>query len=166
MEILMEKWVKVYFDERYEISSFGRVRSYIKTNGRGLVKDPRYLKPIINSKGYNMVNVGRKLQKLSRLVMKCFCGESELTVNHKNGIKTDDRLENLEYCTISENILHAYRTGLKACGEKHHKSKITKNQALEIFYDKRTQREIAKSYGISQPSVKCIKKKQSWKCLW
>lgn len=113
-----------------------------------------------------MVNIGGKLQKLSRLVMKSFFGDSPLVVNHKNGHKGDDHLDNLEYCTMSENANHAIRTGLSPCGQDHYKAKITKEQALQIFYDDRSQRVIARDFGITQTTVKNIKKKYIWKSLW
>lgn len=54
-------------------------------------------------------------------------------VNHKNGIKHDNRPPNLEWCTHSENKLHAFRTGLQTNkGEKQSQSKLTESQVLDI----------------------------------
>lgn len=74
----------------------------------------RVLKSFMSKKGYLQITlwpgVGRgpsKSMKVHRLVAAAYFGESVLFVNHKNGIKTDNRPENLEYCTPAENVAHA-----------------------------------------------------------
>lgn len=161
----MEIWTKAFENDFYEVSNLGRVKSFNKNRKK---KDFKFqiLKPILNRGGYHMVSVGGKLQKLCRLILKSFTQDSALQVNHKNGIKTDDRLENLEWCTASENILHAYKTGLKKKGSLHHKSKLSEKQVKEIFFDKRSERAIAKEYGVSQINVNRIKRKIIWSHIW
>ncbi len=65
------------------------------------------LKPSINKKGYLSVDYGR----INRLVAEVFLDntENKKFVNHINGIKHDNRVENLEWCTHSENLIHSYR---------------------------------------------------------
>ena len=88
--------------------------------------------------GYLAVNLSKNNKKktitIHSLVMIVFKGKKKggYEVNHKNGIKTDNRLFNLEYCTRSENIKHAYDTGLSKRGEKHYRSNLTKNKVIEI----------------------------------
>lgn len=78
---------------------------------------------------YAIQYLGRPVQ-VHRLVAFAFCNgyKPYLVVNHKNGIKTDNRASNLEWCTHSHNILHAHRTGLV----KHRCGPLTKEQVKDI----------------------------------
>lgn len=111
----------------YEVSTLGRVRSkdrvvdyrsrwgtYTKRRVAG-----RLLKPWSDGNGYLVVYIcadgeRREAINVHRLVASAFLpGDAErLHVNHKNGVKTDNRPENLEWCTRSENMIHAQDTGL------------------------------------------------------
>lgn len=88
----------------YEISSTGRFRS-----GK---KGP--LKTTDNGKGYLYVRIGKHYRTyVHRLVAEVFIGDpTGLDINHKNGVKHDNRVENLELLTHSQNLKHAYAEGL------------------------------------------------------
>ena len=86
-------------------------------------------------------------------------------MNHKNGVKSDNRITNLEYVTPSENDLHAVRMGLKPIGERHGMAKITEKQARGI---KRLLRsisvsEISKRMNITYSIVSAISYGRTWK---
>lgn len=101
----------------YQVSDQGRVM-----NKRGLV-----MKPVKLTTGYLQVMLkSRKNQSVHRLVAMAFCQgfAPGLVVNHKNGDKTDNRSENLEWLTSSENIRHGYRV-LGAVGLKGRRSTET-----------------------------------------
>ncbi|PPS62678.1 NUMOD4 motif-containing HNH endonuclease [Pseudomonas sp. BRM28] len=112
-----ERWAPIPGYPGYEASSLGRIRSFIRTRVVGGVRQPRILKQKPNKDGYLLACVTRKHRTVHRLVAMAFLGESDLPqVNHLNGIKADNRIENLEWCTISENVRHAIDTGLRVYG--------------------------------------------------
>jgi hypothetical protein len=83
-------------------------------------------------------------------------------INHKNGQPLDNRVRNLEWCTHSENMQHAYRV-IKA----YHKSKINQQQAdhIKSLKGKVTAKKIAEVYGISQSTVGHIWTNRKWRNL-
>ena len=94
----MESWLPIVgYEGKYEVSDFGNVKN---------VKTGRILK-LLNAKGYlhvNLFNNGRKQHSVHRLALLTFLPIDEIKeVNHKNHIKSDNRLENLEWCSRSEN---------------------------------------------------------------
>lgn len=108
----MEIWKTVAGNDNYAISSLGRVRRTTPAKG---ATAGRMLKPGLGSHGYFGISLGRRNHHLvHRLVAAAFLAPvSGLTqVNHINGDKTDNRLENLEWSNNSLNRLHAMKLGL------------------------------------------------------
>lgn len=95
----------------------------------------------LNNRGYLSVGIMRKTFMVHRLVAQAFIKnpENKPFVNHIIGNKTDNRVENLEWCTTAENNAHARRTGLHVQARGHkikYKSPQTKKKALSILKDK------------------------------
>jgi hypothetical protein len=117
------------FEGRYSVTNDGQVFSHPKTRAPGAVgglcHDGRWLKPRVNDNGYLRVSLMRTGTKRSSLffvhALVALAWVPNLAhyprINHMNGIKTDNRSENLEWCTTSMNTQHAWDTGLLQVSE-------------------------------------------------
>lgn len=128
-----------------EVSNLARVRSasrsiYIQ-RGKGFISNvaPKVISQCVANNGYLEVaiRVGgiRKKYAVHRLVALAFCDgwEEGLTVNHINGIKTDNRPENLEWVSISRNSQHQWQIGLADLrGENQPNHKLTSKRVVYI----------------------------------
>jgi len=102
------------YENRYQVSNLGRVKSLLRftthSNGRVCIIREKILSIFLDKKGYCKVTFGidgKKFpQSVHRLVLLAFQEESELGVNHKDGNKQNNNLENLEYSTSRHNSNH------------------------------------------------------------
>jgi hypothetical protein len=118
-----EIWKDIpWYEGLYQVSNLGEIKSF--KNNRWGIGQENILKPQKNTSGYLQIILNKQTYRVHRLVMLAFIWESKLDVNHINWIKTDNRLENLEYCTRSENLKHSYRV-LKR--HHFHKGKFWEN---------------------------------------
>lgn len=89
-----------------------------------------------------------------------------LQINHKNGLKQDNRIGNLELVTSKQNIRHAWRTGLR-CSETHGNSKLNWGKVREIrekyAAGTYTQKQLSKEYGVIQGTISKVVLQQAWK---
>ena len=124
--------------------------------------------------GARLYNGGdEKNVTVHRAVALTFLGPSNgLTVNHKNGNKRDNRIENLEWMTRSGNITHAYRTGLKKAaplrGEAHPNTKLKDEDVREIrrLYGQFNMYELAAVYGTCVSNINMILKGRTRRTAW
>lgn len=127
----------------YEVSNKGQVRSiartYVNKSGVKRYLKSTVLKPSLDGGGYLKVNLYKNLQvkniAIHRLVAIAFKPriKGKNIVNHKSGIKTDNKVGNLEWVTDSENKIHALNLGLtKLRGSDNHFALLNEVQVLEI----------------------------------
>ena len=147
-----------------QISNLGRVKSFY--NGGRMLKPGRvsgYLRVTLRCDGKS------KSLFVHRLVAQAFIPnpESKREVNHVNGIKTDNRVENLEWVTPAENSRHAVATGLYIApqGEDHYNAKLTNEQVIYIREnpDGLTRNQLAKKFAIPPQSISRIQLGKTFK---
>lgn len=168
------EWRAIKGFPKYEVSNTGDVRSFVKFSSG------KILRQSMRVNGYKFVGLitsknNRKHLSVHRIVIENFKPEkiSEgLQCNHINGVKTDNRIENLEWVTASENTRHAYRMGLikrvegvGCVGSKNHKSKLTESDVILIREMAKTasHRRIATKYNICHTTIDSIVNRITWK---
>lgn len=137
---MSEVWKKIPNHPMYEVSSEGRVRSLERTvmakNSWGQMRPRKYkskiLRPRKHTQGYLRVTLtNQKDEFVHRMVAIAFLNKTAEFVNHKNGIKSDNRVDNLEWVTQSENNIHAFNLGLTV--ENRKKASVR----MRIYNEKR-----------------------------
>ena len=175
-EISGEVWLPIKdYEGLYEISNFGRVK-YLPTVAN------KYTEAIkVHQKstvGYPCImlskNGGTKTFTIHRLIATMYIPNPINLgyVNHKNGIKTDFRIENLEWSTKSADVLHAIRTGLKKTkklGENHKAKRISSfdsNGCLIKEYDCAKEAALINNYTLQCITYAARKGKKSYGLYW
>ena len=88
------------------------------------------------------------------------------TINHIDGNKRNNRIENLEVVTLSENVKHAHSTGLHAVGENMANAKLSSDAVYTIrkmYADGVQQKKLAEMFNVCSGTVHCIVKRKRWK---
>jgi len=167
---MAEEWRPVVgYEGYYDVSSLGHVRRMKPANSTRI---GRTLKGSADN-GYIRVDLSKDNNaihyRIHQLVSAAFigpCPEGK-QINHKDGIKTNNVVSNLEYVTLSENQLHAYRLGLRipTCGERHGQSKLTEDNVRAIrerLLLKESHRSIAKDFNVVNSAISLISAGKRW----
>lgn len=144
---------------------------FVTSDGKILNYKFNKLKFSIKSTGYCQISFRSKIRNktylVHRLVAENFIPNplSKSFVNHKNGIKTDNRVVNLEWVTHQENMEHAKNHGLIKRGEENNQSKLTSSEVesickMMVFGYRNI--DIAKAMNISQFLISAVRTKASW----
>ena len=153
----------------YQVSNKGRIRSSKQGYLRILSSRPNRFGYVTNHLQKDGIGI---MHHVHRLVLKAFIGPCPPNheCNHKDGVKTNNCIENLEWVTGSENVNHAYRQGLTKSfvhvGEKAHHSKLKDGEVWlikKLLAGGIARSMIAKMFKVHQETIGCIKKGWTWK---
>lgn len=141
----------------YEVTKEGEV--YNKHNGHKI-------KPQPNSKGYLRFWVGGKHKFVHKIVAERYIPnpENKTQVNHKDGNKLNNNVNNLEWVTNKENRTHALKHGLHICGEKCPWAKLAQKDVDYIREHPEIKvNELAEKYSVSNGTIRAVRNYRSWK---
>lgn len=165
-ELIMERWTEVSVDRNYKVSNQGRVQNR---------RTGRILKPQLKSGGYYMVSLSSngkpQVYLIHHLVLVAFKGSCPkgYLCNHKNFIKTDNNIDNLEWVSPKYNNQHAYKGGRFPIqrGTTHGRAKLRECDIILIRelnkIKEYTQKRIARMFGVATTTISCIVTNRSWK---
>ena len=173
-----EIWVDVKdFEGLYQVSNLGRIKSLCKTverRGYGKLTFPeKILAPHVDKVGYPRMMFYRKgsivRQSIHRVVAMSFIPnpEGKPQVNHINSIRTDNRVENLEWCTALENMRHCFKNNRHPAikGENVVTAKLNDESVRYIrmkVNEGVTKTELAEKFKVSRASIRLVVNRINW----
>lgn len=175
---MTEVWKPVpKYESWYEVSNLGRVKRKFSIDNGGRRLKERILKGARQNNGYVYVSLcgatGVKQMRVHRIVAEVFIPnpEEKPFVNHINGNKEDNRVDNLEWVTGSENMRHAYVTGLQIPlkRESSPSAILNETQIIEIRAcyiprdSKYGQSALSRKYGVSRSCIEDIVHGRTWR---
>lgn len=163
------------YEGLYQVSTYGRIKKLAGVNILDRTTKERIMSPLTQRLGYIQIGLTKDRKRsfplVHRVVAETFIpnpnGYPE--VNHLDGDKKNNSVDNLAWCSKSQNMRHAVDTGLKPSskGENNGQSKLTEEEVKEI---KRllkdgviSQRKIAERYKVTPALISLIKKLKAWK---
>ena len=163
-----EEWRTIPSWPLYEVSSLGRVRRKVGDRHRAkagfILKQYRQKDKHTRELSYPFVRLSKgttksfKFQRVHYLTAEAFIGPRPdgYDINHLDGNRANPLPGNLEYCTRSQNIIHSVLSGLRK------QTKLTAEQAKEIYESPDKLTELAAKYGIVFQSVSDIWRGKTW----
>jgi hypothetical protein len=172
-ELPLEEWLDVHgTDGFYEVSNFGRVRSWLNTR-REWQDRPHLLNPSIGKNGYRVfchrLFGGETRLLVHREVCRAFHGSPPATgdrieVRHLDGNKLNNMATNLAWGTSADNAADRVRHGTSLSGERNPFARLTRVQVSEIRASfGYTAEELASMYGVSRQTITRILRGETWK---
>lgn len=156
----------------YDVSNFGRIRSY-HNYGNGRRREPRMIRATKDCFGYLQITLClqaiHEQKKVHQVVASAFLpkGGVGMQIDHVNGVKTDNRADNLEWVTPKENTLRSVALGLKPSGERHWNHKLTEQDVSDMreLYStgKCSHRKLGEMFGVSHNTVGRIVRGEGWR---
>ncbi len=143
----------------YLVSIDGTVISTLSNSGQvdttkwsQIARSPSkgYYNARIMKDNYGLIHTG-----IHRLMGLTFLPNEQATVNHKDGVKTNNTLENLEWNSHSENERHAWQTGLK-------RKKLCMQDARDIRASKLSHDKVAEQFKVSNRTIRDIRANRAW----
>lgn len=180
---MAERWVDIKgYKGFYQVSDQGRIRSLtrvvtsMKSNCKytsGVMRTIQgRIRSLNRAHGYPSIslhNGEKRAFNVHRIVAEHFVPNPDglPQVNHKNGVKTDNRACNLEWCSPSQNTRHAFKSGLRVGprGEKNGRAKLTEDnvRAIKVLLEQGlSYQKIANKYDVSKGTIAHIAKGRKW----
>jgi hypothetical protein len=172
------EWMPVPgFEQSYKVSNTGivvAVERRVACGKNGMysrLRKEQVMKPYIGTDGYYYFFLtyqkSSKHIALHRLLALCFIPnrENKREVNHKNTIRADNTLSNLEWATPKENIQHSIKMGTNTqClpGTNNPAAKLTNDEVLQIRIAAGSHTAIAKKFNVSRRTIGFIKRRERW----
>ena len=163
------------YEGLYQASDMGEIKSIRRwvNNGQpsGRYVEEKILKPVLSGRGYEQVMLrknGKSVhQYVHRLVALTFLANpsNKKAINHKDGNKRNNSVNNLEFVSYSENNYHAYANGLKGKGELFYNSKLSSENVMFIrnTYPKLNYNQLAKLFNVSRATIRDVVLNKTWK---
>jgi len=160
----VEVWNPIPEFDGYEASTNGSIR---KNSGKVLCKS-------VTQRGYHCVTIykngwdSRRAYLVHHLVLFAHVGPKPSPTcqcRHLNGIKFDNRLENLRWGTVAENVADKINHGTLPVGEDTHFAKLTEEDVREILLSTASAKALAKLYGVKRDAIFRIRRRDTWKHL-
>ena len=148
--------------ENYCVTMEGKIYSKLSN---------KFLKPYIDKVGYAYVSILLKpktyrRKSVHRLVLEAYTNSvcSRTQINHIDGNKSNNDITNLEWCTRSENMAHAYETGLLSkVGIKNSLAKLSERDVASIRSSSLSNTQLGKLYNIDRSTISNIRTRKTWK---
>lgn len=169
---LEEQWRQIVGFERYEVSNFGNVRTFLKIGGRGAIGlVPRVVKQT-EKRRYRRISISDGVRKwpksVHRLVLETFIGPCPEGMEgcHGDGVRNNNALTNLRWDTHESNMLDKVSHGTISAGETNGRSVLSELQVRAVRevagWKYGMLSELAREFGVSPTTILKVKNNKSW----